>query len=225
MSVNNLPTYNDNLRELRISLKEMLPKESLDVFDNDAVQLNESLNKILKVKEGDQAPDFTLANAIGKSIKLYDILNSNKVVLVFYRGTWCPYCNLALSHYQSSLQEIKKLGAELIAISPQTPNESLSIKEKNSLEFEVLSDNGNFVAQLYTKVFKNGSAPLNEMQKLGYDFDSFYGNDSKEIPVPAVFIIEQSGLISFGQSAGGDYRNRTDINSVIRSLKNRVESE
>jgi len=219
MSVEKFPSYTEGLKELRSNLKGMLPQESLQVFDNDADQLKDAFINILKVKTGDKAPDFTLSNAIGETINLYSRLKSNRVVLVFYRGTWCPYCNLALSQYQSILKVIKSLGAELIAISPQTPDESLSIKEKNQLDFEVLSDNGNLVAQLYTTVFKNGEAPLQEMSKLGFDFDSFYGNDSKEIPVPAVFIIEQDGTTSFSQTEGGDYRNRLDASEIINSLK------
>lgn len=218
MSVEKLPSYTEGLKELRSNLKEMLPQESLQVFDIDADQLKDAFINILKVEKGDKAPDFTLSNAVGENINLYSRLKNNRVVLVFYRGTWCPYCNLVLSQYQSILKEIKSRGAELIAISPQTPDESLSIKEKNQLDFEVLSDNGNLVAQLYTTVFKNGEAPLQEMSKLGFDFDSFYGNDSKEIPVPAVFIIEQDGTISFSKTEGGDYRNRLDASDLINSL-------
>ena len=219
MSVEKLPSYTEGLQELRSNLEGMLPQESLKVFDNDAEQLNDAFVNILKIRTGDKAPDFMLSNAVGENINLYDRLKSNKVVLVFYRGTWCPYCNLALNQYQSILKEIKNRGAELIAISPQTPDESLSIKEKNNLDFEVLSDNGNLVAQLYTTVFKNGKAPLQEMSKLGFDFDSFYGNDSKEIPVPAVFVIEQDGTTSFSKTEGGDYRNRLDPSELINALK------
>jgi len=219
MSVKILPSYNEGLKELRNNLQGMLPSESLEVFDNDASQLASAFEKILKIDPGEKAPDFTLSNAIGETVNLYNRLESNKIVLVFYRGTWCPYCNLTLSQYQSILQDIKSQHGELIAISSQTPDESLSIKEKNSLEFEVLSDNGNLVAQLYTTVFKNGEAPLKEMEKLGFDFDSFYGNDSKEIPVPAVFIIEQDGTVSFAKTEGGDYRNRTESAEIINSFK------
>ena len=218
MSVEKLPSYTEGLQELRSNLAGMLPQESLQVFDNDAEQLKDAFVNILKIKTGDKAPDFTLSNAVGENINLYDRLKSNRVVLVFYRGTWCPYCNLALSHYQSILKEIKSRGAELIAISPQTPDESLSFKEKNNFDFEVLSDNGNLVAQLYTTVFKNGEAPLQEMSKLGFDFDSFYGNDSKEIPVPTAFIIEQDGIISLAKTEGGDYRDRLEASVLISSL-------
>lgn len=219
MSTKLFHSYGEGLQELKSNLKGMLPAESLQVFDTDASQLQNTFNQILKIGIGDKAPDFTLTNALGVSINLYDNLKANKVVLIFYRGTWCPYCNLALNQYQSILKEIKHQGAELIAISSQTPDESLSIKEKNNLDFEVLSDNGNLVAQLYTTVFRNGEAPLKEMKKLGFDFDSFYGNDSKELPVPAVFIIEQNGNISFSKTEGGDYRNRTEPVEIIESLK------
>lgn len=222
MSVKTQPSYSEGLKALRSNLESMLPQESLKVFDNDANQLTNRFPTILKVKIGDKAPDFTLSNARGESINLFDQLKQNKVVLVFYRGTWCPYCNLALSQYQSMLPTIKENGANLIAVSAQTPDESLSMQEKNNLDFEVLSDNGNLVARLYTTVFRNGDAPLEEMDKLGFDFDAFYGNDSKEIPVPAVFIIEKDGHISFAKTEGGDYRNRTESLEIITKLESRT---
>ena len=140
--------------------------------------------------------------------------------MTFYRGTWCPYCNLQLNQYQQALPSIKNAGAQLVAISPQTPDESLNIKEKNELQFEVLSDNGNIVARQYTTVFKNGEEPINTMTALGFDFDAHYSDDSREIPVPAVFIIEQNGTISFAKTAGGDYRNRVEAADIINALKN-----
>ena len=120
--------------------------------------------------------------------------------------------------YQQILPEIHAANANLVAISPQTPDSSLDIKEKNELQFEVLSDNGNIIARQFTTVFKNGEAPLATMRELGFDFDSFYADDSKELPVPATFIIEQDGSISFAQSEGGDYRNRVEASTIINSL-------
>ena len=147
------------------------------------------------------------------------MLRKGKVVLTFYRGSWCPYCNLQLAHYQSALSEINALGAQLVAISPQTPDESLNVKEKYELQFEVLSDNGNIVARKYTTVFKNDNAAVDTMTALGFDFDGHYSDDSRELPVPAVFIIEQDGTIAFAKAEGGDYRNRVDISEVLNALK------
>ncbi|HAI43416.1 MAG TPA: redoxin, partial [Maribacter sp.] len=113
--------------------------------------------------------------------------------------------NLQLAHYQNVLGDIHSLNAQLIAVSPQTPDESLNIKEKNELKFEVLSDNGNIVARNYTTVFKNGDIPVNTMTSLGFDFDGHYSDDSRELPVPAVFIIDKDGTIIFAKAEGADY--------------------
>ena len=212
-------SYAENLKDLRTNLETMLPKEALNVFDTDAENLQLNHQSILKLQIGEKAPDFSLSNATDKTIKLSDLLKKRKVVLAFYRGSWCPYCNVQLAHYQSSLAEIHALGAEFVAISPQTPDESLNIKEKNELNFEVLSDNGNIVAKKYTTIFKNADAPVNTMTELGFDFDAHYSDDSRELPIPAVFIIEKDATVSFAKSLGGDYRNRVDVSEIINALK------
>ena len=213
-------SYQENLKDLRDNLGNMLPKEALAIFDNDAESLQVNHKSILKLQEGEKAPDFSLTNAKDKTVRLSELLKKEKVVLTFYRGSWCPYCNLQLSHYQKSLDEIHDLGAELVAISSQTPDESLNVKEKNELNFEVLSDNGNMVARQYTTVFKNADAPVNTMTELGFDFDAHYSDDSRELPIPAVFVIEKDSTVSFAKSLGGDYRNRVEASEIINHLKN-----
>jgi len=212
-------SYQVSLKDLRTNLKTMLPEEALGVFDQDAENLQLNYSSILKLLVGQKAPDFTLSNATDKTIRLYDLLEKGKVVLTFYRGTWCPYCNLQLAHYQKALHEIHDLGAELVAISPQTPDESLNVKEKNEIDFEVLSDNGNIVARQYTTVFKNANAPVNTMTALGFDFDAHYSDGSRELPIPAVFVIEKDTTISFAKSLGGDYRGRVEVSEIINALK------
>ena len=214
-----IPSYQEALTELRTNLGNMLPPDALHVFDSDAEQLQKDYPTVLKLHKGDRAPNFTLSNAVNESITLYDVLKERRVVLTFYRGTWCPYCNLMLAQYQQVLDDIHEAGATLIAISPQTPDESLNIKEKNELQFEVLSDNGNIVAEQYTTIFKYGEKPLATMTKLGYDYDSFYADDSRELPIPATFVIEQDGIISFARSMGGDYRNRTETAEILAALQ------
>ena len=212
-------SYQEKLKELRVDLGKMLPKSALDVFDADAQNLQSNHQSILKLQAGDKAPDFSLSNATNSTVKLSEVLKQSKVVLVFYRGSWCPYCNLQLTHYQNSLTEIKALGAQLLAVSPQTPDESLNIKEKNELKFEVLSDNGNIVARKYTTVFKNDNKPVNTMTELGFDFDAHYSDDSRELPVPAIFVIKKDGTVAFAQTNGGDYRNRVEVSEIINALK------
>lgn len=215
----NVSTYQEGLSELRGNLSKMLPEEALGLFDTDAENLQKTHTTILKANVGDKATDFSLSNALDETVSLSKLLKHHKVVLVFYRGTWCPYCNLQLAHYQAALERIHSLGAKLLAISPQTPDESLNIKEKNELKFEVLSDNGNIVARNYTTVFKNGNAPVNTMSELGFDFDAHYSDDSRELPVPAVFVINQDSTIAFAKAEGGDYRNRVDVSEILGTLK------
>ena len=218
METKNAPSYKEGLKGLIGQLNEMMPAEVMEVFNTDANQLETTHTNPLKLNAGDKAPLFALSNAIGETIQISELLQTGAVVLTFYRGTWCPYCNLQLAQYQQILPEIKKAGAHLVAISPQTPDQSLSIKEKNELDFEVLSDNGNIVARQYTTVFKNADAPVDTMTQLGMDFNSFYSDDSGELPVPAVFIIGRDGLIRYAKSEGGDYRNRVEPEEILNFL-------
>lgn len=219
-----IPSYQEDLKELKENLSKMLPEHALNVWNADAEALQQEQNSILKLKEGDKAPDFSLSNAVNITVKLYDLLKTQRVVLTFYRGTWCPYCNLVLNQYQAILPEIKEAGATLVAISPQTPDESLNIKEKNELQFEVLSDNGNIVAKQFVAIHKNPENSLAKMKELGFDYNSFYADEDSELPVPGTFIIEKDGTVSFAKSEGGDYRNRVEPSEIINALNKYKQS-
>ena len=218
-AVKTTPSYQEELRELAGQLGQALPEKQFAIFNNDAKQLAQRYTQPLKLKEGDQAIDFSLTNAKNETIKLSDLLAKGPFVLTFYRGAWCPYCNLQLRQYQQILPQIKEQGGNLIAVSPQTPDSSLDMAEKNSLQFEVLSDPGNAVARKYTTVFKNGDAPLQAMADLGYDFDRFYSDDTRELPVPATFVITREGIIAYAFTGGGDYRLRAEPRDLLKALK------
>lgn len=215
----NIPSYKEGLKELRGNLKEMLPTESLSGFDQYAEDLQEEETNILKLKKGDKAPEFSLSNQTGDTLSLSDLLQKGKTVLVFYRGAWCPYCNLQLNQYQQALGKIKEQGATLVAVSPQTPDMSLSMKEKNNLKFEVLNDVGNNVAKLYTSVYRHSDKATSILTGLGIDFNSHYSDDSHEVPVPAVFVIDTDGTVLLAKTEGGDYRNRVEVAEVLKALK------
>lgn len=220
MSVTNTtPSYKENLKGLIDQLGEMLPEEQFATFNADAKQLGEKHGSPLKLKKGDTAPVFSLPNAIGKNINIQDLLAQGPVVLTFYRGTWCPYCNLQLKQYQEILPQIKEVGASLVAVSPQNPDNSMGMKETNELTFEVLSDTGNKVARQFTTVFKNADEAIKAMADLGYDFNSFYDDASAELPVPATFVINQQGTITYAFSGGGDYRERAEPKDILEALE------
>jgi len=214
-----IPSYKEDLKQLMQDLGQMLPEDKLAVFNNDASQLGQQYPSPLKLKAGDRAPAFSLPNAQGDQVQLADLLGQGPVVLTFYRGVWCPYCNLQLRNYQQILPQIAEAGAKLVAVSPMTPDNSMRMINSNELQFEVLSDVGNRVARQYTTVFRNPASSISAMAELGYDFNAFYGDDSAELPVPATFVIGQDGGIRFAGSAGGDYRDRVEPRAILDALE------
>lgn len=202
--------------ELRAGLRAQLG-DVLDPFDDDADQLAVSTLGAAAPGVGDVAPEFELPDARGGDLSLASALASGPVVLIFYRGAWCPYCNLQLKAFQHALPELTAAGASLIAVSPQTPDASMSFAEQAELEFAVLSDEGNRVARSYGLVFRQAEAPTQAQLALGIDLRQVNGDDSFELPVPAVFVIQPDGVISLA-SVSPDYRWRIGPDEVLAAL-------
>ena len=167
---------------------------------------------------GEAASDFTLPNAIGRPVSLSDLRRRGPVVLSFYRGGWCPFCSLELHALQAILPEIESIGATLVGVSPETPDNSLSTKQKQQLSFEVLSDQGNRVARDYGLLF----AVYEEMRPLylewGFDLPAVNGDDSWEIPVPATYVIDSGGMIRAGY-IDKDYTRRMEPADILAALQ------
>ena len=186
-------------RELEAFQKEIAtkaPAERLKAYEEGIDQVKKSgvLEKALKV--GDKAPDFELPNASGKTVKLSALLEKGPVVVTWYRGAWCPYCNIALKGFQKVLPEIKAEGASLVAISPQTPDNSLSTVEKDGLGFEVLSDKGNKTAHAFGVAYKV-PAVVAEQMKGRLDLGKYNGDSSNELPLGATYVIGKGGVIRY----------------------------
>lgn len=173
------------------------------------------LDQSLKV--GDKVPNFALSNAVGKTIELQQQLQSGPVVISFYRGQWCPYCNLELRAFQEYLPQIQDLGASLIAISPQTPDNSLSTVEKNELTFEVLSDVGNKVARQFGLIFTLAEELRPIYEKFGIDVPAHNGDITFELPIPATYVIAPDGTVIHA-FVDPDYTKRLDPQEVIEAL-------
>jgi peroxiredoxin len=172
------------------------------------------------LRAGDIAPDYTLSDAHGAPVALHDLLARGPVVLSFYRGGWCPYCNLELRALQSILGDITRFGASLVAVSPQTPDESLSTAEKNALEFAVLSDAGSHAARGFGIAFDLAEHLRPIYARLGHALPDRNGDDSWTLPLPATFVIDRDRTIALA-FVDVDYRNRlepTDILAALRAL-------
>jgi len=164
------------------------------------------------------APDFALSNAAGKSIALKELLRSGPVILTFYRGGWCPYCNIQLRAYQSVLPQISASGARLVAIFPQLPDNSLDTANKNALTFDVLSDVRNEVARSYGLVYslpeEIRAAPRSNNKAL----PSINGDESWELPVPATYVIARDQRVALAY-IDVDYRKRLEPEALLACLK------
>jgi len=168
---------------------------------------------------GEAAPDFTLPDALGRPVSLPELLKQGPVVVTFYRGEWCPYCDLQLRAYQRILPQMKELGATLVALSPQTPDHSLSTAEKKELSFPVLSDVGNTVARQYRLVFTlPENTRLIYQQQFGLDLSTFNGDESWELPMPGTFLVDQQGIVRLA-FVDVDYTHRLEPSALLAGLR------
>jgi peroxiredoxin len=171
------------------------------------------------LKAGGKAPEFTLKDPDGKPVSSAELLAQGPLVVTFYRGVWCPYCNMDLQALQEALPELAAQGAKLVAISPQTTPNSRRSQRENKLGFPILSDPGNEVAaafglrfklpdyliDLYKNAFKNDLAVVN-------------GDHSWTLPMPARFVIGQDGIIAYAE-VNPDYTDRPDPSEMMPTLE------
>ncbi len=170
------------------------------------------------LKAGDRAPDFRLPDARGGYVRFKDLLAKGPVVVSFYRGGWCPYCNLELRSLQNALPEINRLGAELVAISPQTPDESLSTAEKNELAFAVLSDIGSTTAKAFGIAFDLSEKLRPIYARFGHALPDKNGDDSWVLPIPATYVVDRDGAVALA-FVDTDYRNRLEPSEILAVLQ------
>ena len=168
---------------------------------------------------GSMAPDFSLGNAYGKKINLYSQLRKGPVVLMFYRGAWCPYCNIQLHAMQESLPAFKKYNAQIIAVTPQQPDKSLEQVKKDKFPFEILSDVNDEVAKMYNLYFVV-PAELHAFYKNKFklDIEEYNGKGRTGLPVPGTFVISKSGEI-IASFAEHDYMQRMEPAVILDALK------
>lgn len=217
MTTQTTQTLNEGLYGVRDYLAQVAPAPAIAAIQADLEELQAAGTAANALKTGEKAPDFTLPNVKEEDVTLADLLEKGQVVLVFYRGEWCPYCNLTLKTYQGALAQFEAHNARLVAVSPQTPDHSLSVAQKNELSFEVLSDQGNRVARQYGLVFQVGSDLRPHLSGLGADVPTFNGEDSWELPIPGIYVIGQDGVVK-SAFVDPDFRNRPEVSQIIAAL-------
>lgn len=171
---------------------------------------------------GAKAPNFSLPSATGEAVSLSELLSKGPVVLTWYRGGWCPYCNIQLAHLQKVLPQFEEVGATLVAISPETPDNSLDTAERNALSFTVLSDTGNTVAKLYGVAFELPEK-LHTLYEEKLELSRYNGDSSGVLPLAATYVIDTNGVITWA-FLDTDYTKRAEPREVLSAVRQLSET-
>ena len=169
------------------------------------------------LKVGDKAPDFAAKDQSGRVVSLKEALKRGPVVMLFYRGQWCPFCNKQLSHYSDSLALISAKGATVLAITPETGENVKKTVEKAKANFPVLEDEGLTIMKLYKVNFAVDEKTITKYKGYGIDFENANGSNGPNLPVPATYIIGKDGKIKY-VFFNTDYRKRASVQDILNNL-------
>ncbi len=215
----------DTPPSFRDGVKAFMDKRSGSKIDDEgkSIMMNAARNLELAMPEpglkvGMNAPDFQLSNAFGEKVKLSECLVGGPVVLAFYRGAWCLFCNIELNALQNSLPYFEKYNASLIAVTPQKTDKSKEQFDNSEYTFEVLSDLDDSVMKAYNLYF-DVPQELHELYKDRFNFDitDYNGKDRLGLPIPGTFVIDQEGIIQ-AAFAKTDYKKRMEPADIIKAL-------
>ena len=208
----------EQLAEYRAGWYQRVPAERQAIMQRHVDQLRSGTISRTMLKVGDHAPAILLENAKGATIDIGTLLKKGPVIVTFYRGGWCPYCNLELKAYQEILPEIVAAGASLVAISPEKPDDTVSTAEKNALTFEVLSDVGQKVGRAFGLVYEFTEELKHAYHGFNLDIPARNGAPNEwALPVSATYVIDSDGSIVYAYM-DVDYRDRADPRDVLAVL-------
>ena len=192
-------------------------KERLDAMRRATAELIESGQAQRAKKAGDIAPDFTLNDPDGKEVSSRDLLAKGPLVVSFYRGVWCPFCNLELQALQAALPEITARGASVVAVSPQTAANSRRSQRENKLEFPILSDVKSEVAHAFGIRFALPDYLVATYKSFGNNLAIVNDDPAWVLPMPARYVIGTDGIIAYSE-VNPDYTHRPDPSELLPVL-------
>lgn len=208
----------DQVSEFDVGFTETIGPDLSAVFAKEQADLHAAGTPSDAVAAGDALPDATLTAVDGSQISLTTVLAGAPAVIVFYRGAWCPYCNITLKHYEQTLAStLRERGVGLVAISPQTPDGSAAAVANGELSFTVLSDPANVLAEQLGLL----TAPSAEAQEahtaLGFAVKDSNADDTPGIPFPTVLVVDASGTVRFAD-VHVDYTTRTESDEILAAV-------
>jgi peroxiredoxin len=211
-------TIADQVTEFNTGFEAQIGPVLADVFAQEQADLNAAGGPKDAVEVGDTVPEATLVTPDDAAVQLSAVLEHTPAVLVFYRGAWCPYCNIALRTYQRELlPELQQRGVKLVAISPQTPEGSEQSVTNGELEFTVLSDPGNtFIHELGIRTEPSAEARKAHTE-LGFDVADSNADGTGDIPFPTVLVIDAGRVVRFAD-VHVDYTTRTEVAEILKAV-------
>ncbi|MFE2431900.1 peroxiredoxin-like family protein [Streptomyces sp. NPDC059373] len=210
-------TLNAELSAFYQARQQQIPAEVREIMNRASQELADSGQAHRALSVGAPAPHFGLPTATGATVSLDALLTEGPVVLTFYRGAWCPYCNIALRALQHHHDDIAARGGQLVAVSPQIPDESLSLAEKHDLAFPVLSDLGSDTAKQYGLAFDLPEDLAAVYDELGFDLQRVNAGHPRTLPLPATYVIGREGTIRWA-FVDTDYTKRAEPADILAAL-------
>lgn len=220
---------NQKIRKTIQEFREGLPPELSALIEQGAGEIS-ALDIVERaLRPGDKIPDLALKNQNGEERRLSGYLADGPLVLTFYRGVWCPYCNLQLKEYNDRLNDIKAAGATLVAVTPEKPD-AFDILAKSgapqdvvdmavkSVEFDILHDAGNSVAEAFGLVFELPESHRSLLASLQVDIEALNGDSSFTFPDPATYVFDKSGKITWA-FVPNNYRKRAEVEDILRAIR------
>lgn len=211
-------TVNEELLEYERQSSEGLPVELLEAGKKAERDVRASGVLETALKVGEVMPAFALKDAYDKGVSSQELLSNGHIVLVFYRGAWCPYCNLYLRGLQRKLSDFRSRGADLVAISVEPPDRSLKVVKDNKLEFTVLSDPGLVTARKFGIVYSLPKVLDDIVKASGLDIAKYNGMDEPQLPVSATYVVSKEGKIEYA-FLEIDYKKRAAPDAIIAVLE------
>jgi peroxiredoxin len=219
-----MTTLTQQLADYQAGFKLRAPVERLAMMESATAELRATGIESAALQVGASLPALTLPDALGEPVDLKALNASGPLVIVFYRGGWCPYCNLELREWQRLVPQLRELGATLVAISPQTPDNSLSTAEKNELAFPVLSDSDLAAARAFGIAFTLSPDLVALYAKVGNDLPTLNGNGQWVLPIPATYLIDAMGHVALAH-VEADYRQRAEPQGILDRLRKQSSIE
>ncbi|HEY2912011.1 MAG TPA: peroxiredoxin-like family protein [Candidatus Angelobacter sp.] len=214
-------TLNQQLDALTAKLRAMVPAERLVVVDRAAENLAQSGLASRALKAGDLAPAFELPDGDGMIWRSEDLLRGGPLVIAFYRGRWCAYCNAQLSALQEIHPKLAEAGVSLAAISPQTQKHSYMTRDMHKLRFPVLSDQGNQIARKFGLVYRLSPELQAMYESIMTKLPGYNGDQSWDLPLVATYVVQPDGKISWSR-IDADWRHRPELEELLQVVTDSV---